>query len=194
MLAIFLATYGAVFVAEIVGDKLLYTTGVLATRYRSASIVCGMAAAFMLKMGVAVAIGDAIAHLPRVLVATVTAASFVGVAITLWRKPDIRKPKEKDARILQGAMVAFADDLLLRVGRRRHDHGRHDGGQVRVDGSRRPGRGEQPSRHGARRLARRGIRDGHQRRPRRHARRRRARVDRRARESDATCAMRRSSR
>jgi hypothetical protein len=35
MLPIFLATYGAVFVAEIVGDKLLYTTGVLAARYRT---------------------------------------------------------------------------------------------------------------------------------------------------------------
>jgi len=30
MIAILFATYGAVFVAEIVGDKLLYTTGVLA--------------------------------------------------------------------------------------------------------------------------------------------------------------------
>ena len=39
MFGVFLATYGAVFVAEIVGDKLLYTTGVLATRYRSASVV-----------------------------------------------------------------------------------------------------------------------------------------------------------
>ena len=36
MLTIFFATYGAVFLAEIVGDKLLYTTGVLATRYRTA--------------------------------------------------------------------------------------------------------------------------------------------------------------
>jgi putative Ca2+/H+ antiporter (TMEM165/GDT1 family) len=108
MLTIFLATYGAVFIAEIVGDKLLYTTSVLATRYRAAAIICGMGAAFMLKMSVAVAVGDAIAHLPRWLVATVTGASFVGVALTLWRKPDMRKPKEKDTRILQGAMVAFA--------------------------------------------------------------------------------------
>jgi len=60
-------------------------------------------------MAVAVAVGDAIARLlPRWLIATVTAASFVGVALTLWRKPDVRKPKEKDTRILQGAMVAFA--------------------------------------------------------------------------------------
>jgi hypothetical protein len=32
MLTIFLATYGFVFAAEIVGDKLLYMTGVLAAR------------------------------------------------------------------------------------------------------------------------------------------------------------------
>jgi putative Ca2+/H+ antiporter (TMEM165/GDT1 family) len=108
MFSIFFATYGAVFIAEIVGDKLLYTTGVLATRYRWAAIVCGMAVAFMCKMAVAVAVGDAIAHLPRWLVASVTGASFVGVALTLWKKPDVRKPKEKDTRILQGAMVAFA--------------------------------------------------------------------------------------
>jgi putative Ca2+/H+ antiporter (TMEM165/GDT1 family) len=53
-LAIFAATYVAVFIAEIVGDKLLYTTGVLATRYRSLPIIFGMALAFMVKMGAAV--------------------------------------------------------------------------------------------------------------------------------------------
>ncbi|HTR77547.1 MAG TPA: TMEM165/GDT1 family protein [Gemmatimonadaceae bacterium] len=108
MIEIFIATYAAVFVAEIVGDKLLYTTGVLATRYHSVSVVGGMALAFMCKMGAAVAVGEAISHLPRPLVATVTGASFIGVAFTLWRKPDVRKPKEKDSRVLQGAMVAFA--------------------------------------------------------------------------------------
>src|SRR5260221_1181883 len=108
MLAIFLATYGAVFVAEIVGDKLLYTTGVLATRYRSVSVMWGMGAAFTLKMAIAVAVGAAITQLPRALVAVVTGASFLGVALTIWRKPDIRKPKEKDSRVFAGAMVAFA--------------------------------------------------------------------------------------
>jgi putative Ca2+/H+ antiporter (TMEM165/GDT1 family) len=53
-----------VFVAEIVGDKLLYTTGVLATRYRTVPIIIGMLAAFMGKMAVAVAVGSAIAKLP----------------------------------------------------------------------------------------------------------------------------------
>jgi putative Ca2+/H+ antiporter (TMEM165/GDT1 family) len=95
MLPMFLATYGAVFIAEIVGDKLLYTTSILATRYRSAAVVVGMAAAFMCKMGVAVAVGAAISTLPRLLVASLTAASFIGVAISLWRKPDVRQPKPK---------------------------------------------------------------------------------------------------
>lgn len=111
MLSVFLATYGAVFIAEIVGDKLLYTTGVLATRYRWAGIVSGMALAFMAKMAAAVAIGAAAAKVLeeyRWLVALITAASFVGVAIVMFRKPDVRAPKEKDARILQGATVAFA--------------------------------------------------------------------------------------
>src|SRR6266571_825949 len=88
MILIFLTAFGAVFVAEIVGDKLLYTTGVLAARYRTAPIMIGMAAAFMAKMGVAVLIGEAISKLPRLLVAGITAISFIGVALTLWRKDD----------------------------------------------------------------------------------------------------------
>ena len=54
MLTIFFATYAAVFLAEIVGDKLLYTSGILATRYRSLPIMLGVTLAFMIKMGVAV--------------------------------------------------------------------------------------------------------------------------------------------
>ena len=70
MIAVLLATYGAVFVAEIVGDKLLYTTGVLATRYRTVPIMIGMIVAFMAKMAVAVAVGET-AHQPTVYVPAV---------------------------------------------------------------------------------------------------------------------------
>ena len=65
------------FVAEIVGDKLLYTTGVLAARYRTLPITLGMAGAFMAKMGVAVLVGEAISRLPPILVASITAISFL---------------------------------------------------------------------------------------------------------------------
>ena len=109
MLEIILVTYAAVFVAEIVGDKLLYTSGVLATRFSWPAVVTGMSLAFMGKMAVAVAVGATIGHLLSPwLVATMTAVSFIGVAITMWRQSDYRAPKEKDSRILRGALVAFA--------------------------------------------------------------------------------------
>jgi len=108
VLVIFFATFGAVFLAEIVGDKLLYTTGVLAARYRTAPIMIGMATAFMAKMGVAVLIGEAISRLPRALVATVTAISFVGVAIALWRKDDQYRAERDKQKAHRAAMISFA--------------------------------------------------------------------------------------
>jgi Ca2+/H+ antiporter, TMEM165/GDT1 family len=105
---IFFATFGAVFLAEIVGDKLLYTTGVLAARYRTLPIMIGMAAAFMAKMGVAVLVGEAISKLPKFLVAGITAASFIGVAITLWRKDDQYREERDKHRVHKAAMISFA--------------------------------------------------------------------------------------
>jgi len=106
MLPIILATYGTVFVAEIVGDKLLYTTGVLATRYKTVPIMCGVAIAFMLKMGVAVYVSKFISKLPPLLVAAITAINFIAIAIVLWRKPDKREIKQYPASRAVG--VSFA--------------------------------------------------------------------------------------
>ncbi|MFN2578567.1 MAG: TMEM165/GDT1 family protein [Pyrinomonadaceae bacterium] len=108
MLVIFFATFGAVFLAEIVGDKLLYTTGVLSARYRTAPIMIGMGAAFMAKMGVAVLVGEAISKLPRLLVAAITAVSFLGVAFALWRKTDRYREERDKHRASKAAMVSFA--------------------------------------------------------------------------------------
>ena len=108
MFVIFFATFGAVFVAEIVGDKLLYTTGVLAARYRTVPIMIGMAAAFMAKMGVAVLVGEAISRLPRFLVAGITAISFIGVAIALWRKDDQYRAERDQQKAHKAAMISFA--------------------------------------------------------------------------------------
>jgi Ca2+/H+ antiporter, TMEM165/GDT1 family len=107
MLPIFFATYGTVFVAEIVGDKLLYTTGVLATRYRTVPILCGMLVAFMAKMGVAVLVGKAISTLPPLLVAAITAVNFFAIAYALWRKPD-RRETRKEYPASRAVMVSFA--------------------------------------------------------------------------------------
>jgi len=108
MFVIFFATFGAVFLAEIVGDKLLYTTGVLAARYRTLPIMIGMAAAFMAKMGVAVLVGEAISRLPKFLVAGITAISFIGVAIALWRKDDQYRVERDQQKVHKAAMISFA--------------------------------------------------------------------------------------
>jgi Ca2+/H+ antiporter, TMEM165/GDT1 family len=107
MLTIFLATYAVVFAAEIVGDKLLYTTGVLAARYSTTPIMIGMTAAFMIKMAVAVAVGEAISGLPPLFVAGLTAATFIGVAVVVWRKDD-RRAAQKQVSAPAAAMVSFA--------------------------------------------------------------------------------------
>jgi putative Ca2+/H+ antiporter (TMEM165/GDT1 family) len=108
MFAILLATFVAVFVAEIVGDKLLYTTGVLATRYKTTPILIGMVVAFMAKMGVAVLLGKAIStFLPRPVVAALTAINFCAIAYVLWRKPDKREVK-KEYPASRAALVSFA--------------------------------------------------------------------------------------
>ena len=108
MIPVLFATYGAVFVAEIVGDKLLYTTGVLSARYRTAPVLFGMAAAFMLKMAAAVAVGKAISELPPLFVVSLTSASFLGVAIALWFKPAEKSEKKRETAASKAAMVSFA--------------------------------------------------------------------------------------
>jgi len=108
LIVIFLATFAAVFIAEIVGDKLLYTTGVLAARYRTWPIMLGMALAFMAKMGVAVLVGEAISKLPRMLVASITAISFLSIAVVLWRKSDRPNEEKGEHRAHKAAMVSFA--------------------------------------------------------------------------------------
>jgi Ca2+/H+ antiporter, TMEM165/GDT1 family len=108
LIPILFTTYGAVFVAEIVGDKLLYTTGVLSARYRTAPVLFGMILAFMLKMAAAVAVGKAISKLPPLFVAALTSASFIGVAIALWFKPIETSDKKRGTAASKAAMVSFA--------------------------------------------------------------------------------------
>ncbi len=116
MVLILLTAFGAVFVAEIVGDKLLYTTGILAARYRTMPIMFGMAVAFMAKMGVAVLIGGAVSKLPRPLVATITTLSFLGVALALWRKADRPHESQDKHRASKAAAVSFAAIFLSEWG------------------------------------------------------------------------------
>jgi len=79
----------------------------LAARYKTLPIMVGMAFAFMIKMAVAVLAGEFVSKLPAWLVATVTMASFIGVAITVWRK-DERRSAMKEVPAPKAALVSFA--------------------------------------------------------------------------------------
>ena len=116
MLSLLLATYVAVFAAEIVGDKLLYTTGVLAAQYPRSPLLFGMVLAFMVKMGVAVAVGDAIANLPPLLVASITSVSFVSVAVAVWRKDERRSRSAGGSRRTTAALISFGAILFSEWG------------------------------------------------------------------------------
>jgi putative Ca2+/H+ antiporter (TMEM165/GDT1 family) len=109
-LSLFLACYAMVFIAELVGDKALYTISALATRYRPAHIFTGITLAFMGKMLAAVLVGRAIAELPAALVASLSAATFFTMALVIW----LKKPEEPTgmpepaARWSKAVLVAFA--------------------------------------------------------------------------------------
>lgn len=94
MIALLLTAYGTVLVAELIGDKTLYTLGSLATRFRLGPILAGAAAAFMLKMVVAVVLGRALGALPEAFVAALGAVTFFAMAVILWRKQPSEPPAE----------------------------------------------------------------------------------------------------
>ena len=68
MFYLLLATYGTVLLSELLGDKSIYTISSLGMRFRPLYVFCGFTAAFMVKMSVAVLLGQMIAELPRSVV------------------------------------------------------------------------------------------------------------------------------
>src|ERR1041384_4845709 len=82
------ATFTTVFVAEVAGDKLIYTAGVLVTRYRLAPVIVGVTLAFGAKMAVAVVVGRAIGALPRAARAAATVGAFAWVVWQMSRETE----------------------------------------------------------------------------------------------------------
>lgn len=76
----FFLAYSTILIAELLGDKTLYTLAALATRFRLTPIVAGAALAFALKMGAAVLLGRLIAKLPLAVVTTVSGLTFLIMA------------------------------------------------------------------------------------------------------------------
>ncbi|KJK56260.1 membrane protein [Saccharothrix sp. ST-888] len=79
-------TFGVIFLAEL-PDKTALASLVLGTRYRASYVFAGIAAAFALQVGLALAAGSLLALLPQRWVEGVTGLLFlIGALMLLWHK------------------------------------------------------------------------------------------------------------
>ena len=118
MLYLLLATYGTILVAELIGDKSIYTIGSLTMRFQAFYVFCGFAAAFSIKMLVAVLLGQVIAELPGSLVTITSTATFFLTALVIWFKKSDGVPTQREAakNSTRVFFIAFAAIVLAEWG------------------------------------------------------------------------------
>lgn len=90
MLAAALVVYSAVLLAELVGDKTIYTVTSLAMRVRAGVVLAVMAAAYSIKMAVAVLVGNVVQSRAA---GFVSAGAFVISAVLLGFEREEAQPK-----------------------------------------------------------------------------------------------------
>ncbi|GAA1137768.1 putative Ca2+/H+ antiporter (TMEM165/GDT1 family) [Kitasatospora gansuensis] len=96
-------TFGIVFLAEL-PDKTALASLVLGTRYKASYVFAGIAAAFALQVGLALAAGSLLALLPQRAVEGVTGVLFLaGAVMLLWPKGD----EEEDGEAKEPSSGSF---------------------------------------------------------------------------------------
>src|ERR1051325_310669 len=108
--SLLLATYATIFLAELVGDKNLYTISTLTVRFHILPVMCGISLAFAGKMLAAWSVGRAVAKLPSALVTGMSAATFFATGLIIWMKrPEGQPRRDEGARRWSRALpVSFA--------------------------------------------------------------------------------------
>src|ERR1700676_1520315 len=81
---LFALAYSTVLASELIGDRSIFTVSSLAMRFRPGAVACGIAAAFMAKMSVAVLCGRLLAGLPLRWARALSAAPLLATALYLW--------------------------------------------------------------------------------------------------------------
>ena len=118
MLYLFFVTFGTIFVAELIGDKNIYTISSLATRFRPSQVFCGFTVAFAIKTLIAILLGSVIAELPTSLVATTSTVTFFLTALMIWFKRSNNAPAEREyeSHLPKAILVPFAAILFSEWG------------------------------------------------------------------------------
>jgi len=118
MLYLLIATFGTIFVSELIGDKNIYTISSLAMRFPAFQVLCGLSVAFGIKMAVAVLLGQVIAELPAYLVGIASTVTFFLTAVMIWFKRTGKAAAETEPkpRFVKAALIAFAAILFTEWG------------------------------------------------------------------------------
>ena len=109
MFYLLLVTFGTIFIAELIGDKTIYTISSLAMRFRPLYVFTGFTLAFMLKMLAAVLLGQLVAELPTTVVAVVSAVTFFVTALVIWfkKKDEPSVSKEHEGYFSKAVLISF---------------------------------------------------------------------------------------
>lgn len=118
MFYLFLATFGTIFVSELIGDKNIYTISSLAMRFPAFQVLCGLTAAFSIKAAAAVLLGQVISELPVSLVTVVSTATFFLTALIIWfkRSGDAHAEPESKTHFSKAILIAFGAILFSEWG------------------------------------------------------------------------------
>jgi putative Ca2+/H+ antiporter (TMEM165/GDT1 family) len=107
---VFLVSFWTVSVAELVGDKSIYTVASLSLRFRTRRMLVGMFLAFGGKMLVAVVIGQALVQIPSHWTAILSTVIFFTSALLIWFKKPKPLPDQtsKETSWSRAMLVPFA--------------------------------------------------------------------------------------
>lgn len=107
---VFLAAYWTILVAELIGDKSIYTVACLTLRFRAKWVFAGIAAAVAGKMLAAVLLGKVLLKMPAHWTTAVSAIAFFTAAVFLWlRKAEPVARQDAEAGTwFRAAAVSFS--------------------------------------------------------------------------------------
>ena len=112
---ILIATYGSVLLAELAGDRSIYTIASLTARFRPLPVLLGVIPAYGLKMLAAVLVADAVSHLRPLAVATISFVTWLLAAWAVWRREreespsDAPRPQSRRPAFVAFASIAFTE-------------------------------------------------------------------------------------
>jgi putative Ca2+/H+ antiporter (TMEM165/GDT1 family) len=116
--SVVLVAFWTVLVAELVGDKSIYTIASLALRYRARVVITAITAAFACKMLAAVLLARLLVHLQSQWTDILSAVAFFLSAFFLWFKEPEPIPEERPVSPgwWRAAIVSFASIFLTEWG------------------------------------------------------------------------------